>query len=249
VLEQLEANFYNNASTAFTSVQFAAAGYSNNVQTYLGIIAANENTHVAVLSAIITAYGGTPVQNCTYNFNALGVNAFSSIQNYLTYASALENVGVMAYDGAANTLTDTYLLQAAATIDMIEARHASFINSLLYPTNGSAPFPTATDTPMTPQQVYSMVTGLGIITSCGNQNISFPTPVNPVPAAAAPPAGNTTSSSSSTGSSNSSGSAPVLPTGPVYSSSGSQYNGASTVASAQWMIVTVVASAIVAMLL
>lgn len=255
VLEELEATFYNNASTAFTAAQFAAAGYSNNVQQYLGIIAGNENTHVAVLSAIITAYGGTPVQNCTYNFSALGVNAFSSIQNYLTYASALENVGVMAYDGAANTLTDTYLLQAAATIDMIEDRHAAFIATLLYPTNGSAPFPTALDTPMTPAQVYAMVTGLGIITSCGNQSISFPTAVNPVPSAVAPPAGNATassSSSSSTGSSNSSASAPVLPTGPYVSSTGSnnQYNGASTSASAQWMIATIVAaSAIVAMLL
>ena len=265
VLEELEANFYANASAAFTSADFVAAGINNtNVNTYLGIIAQNENTHVAVLSAIITAYGGVPVQNCSYNWNALGFNAFSSVQNYLQYASTLEGVGVQAYDGAANSLTDTYLLQAAATIDMIEARHVAFINTLLYQTNNSQAFPSATDTPLTPQAVYQLITSAGIITSCGNQTISFPAPVYPLPAVASasgasssstgspvvPPTGNFTSSSSS--SSVSGSTAPLVPTGPnniQSSSTAASPNGALATVSAQWVLPIVAAAAVLALTL
>ena len=235
ILEELEANFYNNASVSFTSADFQAATGNANAPTYLGIIAQNENTHVAVLSTIISAYGGVPVQNCTYNFSALGFNAFASVQNYLMYASMLEGVGVMAYDGAANTLTDTYLLQAAATIDMIEARHVAFINTLLYSTNTTYAFPTATDTPMTPAQVYALVTSAGIITSCGNQNISLPSVVYPVPAATTPTSNNGSSSTSSpfipvsNSSSSSTGSAaPVVQSGSSSSTGASVQAGSSS---------------------
>ena len=183
VLEQLEQTFYNKASTAFSAADFEAAGLTNNVVGYLGIIAANENTHVAVLTALINAYGGTPVTYCSYNFSALGYDAFSSVANYLAFASTVEGVGVRAYDGAANTLTDTYLLQAAGTIDLIEARHVAFINALLYKTDQTQAFPTATDSPLAPADVYALVTGAGIITSCGTQAIHLPVSVYPVPGA------------------------------------------------------------------
>ncbi|MCJ1296970.1 hypothetical protein MMC34_008539 [Xylographa carneopallida] len=226
VLEELEATFYNNASTAFTPADFTAAGLSSSVASYLAIIAANENTHVAVLSTLIAAYGGVPVQNCSYNFSALGFDAFSSVANYLKFASTVEGVGVMAYDGAANTLTDTYLLQAAATIDMIEARHVAFINSLLYSANTSQAFPTATDSPMTPAQVFALVTGAGIITSCGNQSINFPASVYPVPAAAAAAGGSSGSSSSS------SSTATVIPVNATSSTGSAVLGSSSSAASA-----------------
>ena len=197
ILEDLEATFYAQAGTAFTAQQYAAAGYASTVPTYLSIIAQNEALHVAVLSSVISAYGGVPVTNCTYNFSALGgVNAFSSIGAYLNYASIIEGTGVSAYDGAANTLTDSYLLQVAATIAMIEARHVAFINTILYPNNQTQAVPQAVDVALTPLQVMQTVVQAGLITSCPFVNVSNLQAVSALlPQIAQPyPTSNTTSS-------------------------------------------------------
>jgi len=162
-LELLESNFYNAAGALYNQASFTAAGLGAQFP-YFGIIGANENTHVAVLRSVISAYGGFPVSNCTYNFTT----ALSSFQNYLTYAAILENAGVQAYDGAANRLTDTTLQQVAATIAMIEARHAAFLNVYANTTlvNNTNAFPTSFDTPLVPSVVAPFVTSTGLIVSC-----------------------------------------------------------------------------------
>ena len=218
ILEELEATFYGMAGAAFTAAQFAAAGYNASVPAFLAIIAANENTHVSVLQATIAAYGGVPVQNCSYNFSALGFNAFSSIPNYLAYASTLESTGVQAYDGAANSLTDTYLLQVAGTIALIEARHTAFINAILSPNNQSTAFPSAVDPTMTPLQVLNLVVSLGIVTSCPGFNVSNPAQVAALlPQIVTPFPVNTTAAAG--GSSSSSTGVATAPTFANYSSS------------------------------
>ena len=129
------------------------------------MIEAHENTHVATLTAVISSRGGSPVPACTYNFTSI-----DSVLAYFETARILENTGVMAYDGAANTITDTTLQQVAATIVTVEARHAAFLNLA---NNGSA-FPDTFDTAMPPSAIITAVLATGLISSCSY------TPVGPV---------------------------------------------------------------------
>ena len=255
VLEDLEATFYSQAGNAFTAAQFTQAGYGQNVPTYLSLIAQNEAVHVQVLTQVIAAYGGVPVQNCTYNFSALGYSAFSSIQSYLQYASILEGTGVAAYDGAANTLTDSYLLQVAGSIALIEARHVSYINAVLYPTNQTAAVPLAVDVALTPAQVMAQVVQLGLITSCPFVNVSdFNAIAAILPQVAQPyPTANGTSTGTTLSNYSSSTAAPPLP--PVVvnvtSSTGSQSsnNSAAGVKVGSGLLVAVTAFAALSLVL
>ena len=161
-LENLEAAFYNAgvarfASTDFmnsTSAQVFGTKVTSNLFTYLTAIRDHENTHVATLSTVIKSLGGTPNPACTYNFG------YATADDFLKVAMALENTGVSAYDGAIALLTNPDLIQAAATIATVEARHASYLNLV----NGSIPFPNAFDMPMTMTQVLAIASQF--ITAC-----------------------------------------------------------------------------------
>ena len=75
-----------------------------------------------------------------YLVNALGSNArpkptFRALQQpnlaaFLTVASALENTGVGAYLGATPAISSSTLLAAAASVALVEARHAGYLNTL-----------------------------------------------------------------------------------------------------------------------
>ena len=153
-LENLEAAFYNTQLPRFASLDFSNTNYGSvfgskvigNIATYIGAIRDHENAHVAALKATITALGGTPVAACTYNFGVTNINDF------LMVAMALENTGVMAYDGAIAMITNPDVKQAGATIATVEARHASYLNVL----NGAIPFPSAFDTPKAKADVLAI---------------------------------------------------------------------------------------------
>ncbi len=104
---------------------------------YFNLIRDHEVTHVDTLVSVITSLGGTPVGACTYNFG------YRDVEGYVAVAQALENTGVMAYDGAIKLIENPDLQQAGATIATVEARHASYLNLL----NRTVPFPAAFDTP------------------------------------------------------------------------------------------------------
>lgn len=154
-LEHLEAAFYNQGAAQFSSKDFfkfgvtsnIGPGVSSNIGAYVELVRMHENTHVAALTQVITSLGGTPVGAGTYNF------PYSDVSGFLRIAMALENTGVSAYDGAIHFLADNPdLLTTGATIATVEARHAAYFNLL----NGVVPFPSAFDTPLTPQQVYQI---------------------------------------------------------------------------------------------
>jgi len=162
-LENLEAAFYNQFAGKFTASDYASSIYTpvfgtkinNNLVTYIGNIRDHENAHVTALKSTITALGGTPVSPCIYNFNSVtDVNAF------LSTALALENTGVMAYDGAISMVTSPDLKQAAASIAAVEARHASYLGFL----NGVLPFGAAYDTPKSKADVLAIASTY--ISSC-----------------------------------------------------------------------------------
>jgi Ferritin-like domain len=161
-LENLEAAFYVQGLARFTATDFASGNntpvfgskINGNVLTYIGAIRDHEVTHVATLKTTITSLGGTPVAPCVYSF---GVN---NVNDFLTTAMALENTGVMAYDGAIALITNPDVKQAAATIATVEARHASYLNVL----NGAIPFPAAFDTPKSMADILAIAGQF--ITSC-----------------------------------------------------------------------------------
>jgi hypothetical protein len=99
---------------------------------------------------VINDLGGTPVQEAEYDFG------YGNDPNeFLGVAATLENVGVAAYDGAAQFLSTPALITAAGTIVAIEARHASYLNLV----TGEVPFPDAFETPMTPEEVLNAAGG------------------------------------------------------------------------------------------
>ena len=163
-LENFEAAFYNITLTTFGAAAFAAAGQPSYVFPYLQLIAAHEALHAATLSMVIAGRGGLPVPVCAYNFSSV-----TSVAALLATAGVLENTGVMAYDGAANSITDTALQTVAAQIATVESRHASFLNLL----NGAVPFPMVQDNGTAPSLIIAAVVATGFI-KCGY------TPVGPV---------------------------------------------------------------------
>ena len=161
-LENLEAAFYVQGLARFGASDFNNSLYTpvfgskinGNVLTYVQAIRDHELAHVSALVSTITSLGGTPAAACTYNF---GVN---NVNDFLMVAMALENTGVMAYDGAIAMITNPDVKQAAATIATVEARHASYLNVL----NGQIPFPAAFDTPKSRAEILAIAGQF--ITSC-----------------------------------------------------------------------------------
>lgn len=118
-LEFLEAEFYKqgNAKNLLKGTE----------AEYVKRIGADEAAHVDALSATITKLGGTPVASPKVDFK----DAFDTKEKYLTTAHVFENLGVSAYLGAAGSIKDKAVLQAAAGIFGVEARHAAVIGNLL----------------------------------------------------------------------------------------------------------------------
>lgn len=163
-LEHLEATFYTEGLQRFSrgnitgSRALVQLGGRNRSQVYdyLQLIRDHEITHVQALTSVVQSLGGTPVPACTYNFET---TAFTSVERFLAVAQALENTGVMAYDGAIHllngTTSGTYpndLLTVGATIATVEARHAAYLNLV----NGDVPFPQPFDTPKLPSEICAI---------------------------------------------------------------------------------------------
>lgn len=161
-LEHLEANFYVEGLERFDNRDFRmskkikglGAKTGDTVREYLYLIRDHEVVHVTTLQQVIQSLGGTPVAPCTYNFG------YTNLDQFLAVAQALENTGVMAYDGAIASIESPDLQTAGATIATVEARHASYLNLV----NGEVPFPAAFDTPKTMAEILAIASQF--IVSC-----------------------------------------------------------------------------------
>lgn len=118
-LEYLESAFYKQGN--------AANLLSGTEATYLQKIGSDEDYHVTALTATIKKLGGTPVAAPGVDFGS----SFDSRTNFLTTSFTFENEGVGAYLGAAGYIKDKAILQAAAGIFGVEARHAAVVANLL----------------------------------------------------------------------------------------------------------------------
>lgn len=141
-LEHLEYAFYRDGVGLFT---FGDDSRGASIDDNLAAIRDHEGEHVTTLIQVITDLKGEPVVEAKYDFG----DAYTDPAAFLATAMALENTGVMAYDGAGQFLKNPDLLTAAGTIVAVEARHASYLNLI----NGQVPFPAPFETPWTKEQV------------------------------------------------------------------------------------------------
>jgi len=150
-LEHLENAFYRDGLDQFDDASFEEAGFVPEVRERLVEIGDHEQEHVDTLTQVISDLGGEPVDEGEYLFD----DAFADVTTFLGTAQVFENTGVSAYQGAAQYLIENdELLTAALNIHSVEARHAAYLNGL----NGVTPFPAATDTPLSPDEVVVAIT-------------------------------------------------------------------------------------------
>ncbi|WEK05878.1 MAG: ferritin-like domain-containing protein [Candidatus Devosia phytovorans] len=125
-LEQLEAAFYTQVlDTPFGEMQV-------NDQRILTQIRDHEIAHRDFLKK---ALGGNAIPGLEVDFSAVD---FSSRRSVLTTADVFENLGVAAYNGAGQLISNPDYLVAAGSIVSIEARHAAAIADLLKPFSAEA---------------------------------------------------------------------------------------------------------------
>ncbi len=120
-LEQLEAAFYTRVKTSFPDADMD--GHEQNV---LRQVWAHEVIHAAFFKA---ALGAHAIPALTPNFSAVNFRDRTSV---LTTARTFEDLGVAAYNGAAQFLASASYLTLAGKIVSVEARHAAAIRGLLF---------------------------------------------------------------------------------------------------------------------
>ncbi len=143
-LEYLEAAAYKAINDAGVLTGRAA--------TYFKLFGQQEQDHVNALLATIPKLGGTPVTSPAFNFSSVPTTAAEIVKFFQT----VEAVGVSAYLGAAGSIKNLDVLEAALSIHAVEAEHAAALADLVAPgTNLFAPSPF--ETPRTPDEVLAIV--------------------------------------------------------------------------------------------
>ncbi len=152
-LEFLEAEFYRQGNGKNL--------LSGKEAQYLETVGADEDAHVAAITDTINKIGGTPVEAPGVDF----ADSFDSRKKFLTTSHVFENLGVSAYLGAAGFIKDKAILQAAAGIFGVEARHAAVVGNLLGLKPEGGVYMGANETPLTKDEVLAaaepFLTGAG----------------------------------------------------------------------------------------
>ncbi len=126
-LEQLEADFYTRVVDNFSGSNFNAGE-----QTLMADIRNHEVIHRDFFK---TALGSNASFTLATTYGGLN---FKDRNSVLATARTFEDLGVAAYNGAAQYLTDVNNLLVAGKIVSVEARHASAIRELLNARENSA---------------------------------------------------------------------------------------------------------------
>ncbi|HUZ58325.1 MAG TPA: ferritin-like domain-containing protein [Hanamia sp.] len=120
-LEQLEAAFY----TQIISAPYS--GISAMEKSYLTDIMYHEIAHREFFKA---ALGTGAIQSLQVNFSSID---FTSRTSVLGTAQAFEDLGVSAYNGAGQLISNPDYLALAGKIVSVEARHAAWIRGMITP--------------------------------------------------------------------------------------------------------------------
>jgi len=159
-LEHLENRFYADGLSQFDDAAFTTAGFQGWVRGRITQIAAHEAAHVAFLQS---ALGSGATSECTYSF------PYTDPTSFVALAVALEGIGVAAYTGTTQLLTDKSTITAASSILAVESKHQAWLASAVE--KGSA-WNTAFETPLDVDQVYTLAASF--ITSCPSSNPALP---------------------------------------------------------------------------
>ncbi|MBW3636919.1 MAG: ferritin-like domain-containing protein [Armatimonadetes bacterium] len=124
LLEHLEAEFYARVVAADQARSFLQGRQKVAAVT----LARDEAAHVINVTEMITKLGGAPIEKPQFQFPA---NVFLSPIAFLQVSVELEENGVGAYLGAAPMVANKDVLNFAASIYGIEARHTGWIRFLL----------------------------------------------------------------------------------------------------------------------
>ncbi|WP_049970637.1 ferritin-like domain-containing protein [Haladaptatus cibarius] len=150
-LEHLEATFYAKGLEDFSDDELMHADLGcdicdsqrEKIPEQVRVVGEHEAAHVDQITKVIEQLGGEPVEQAEYDFG------YETPAQFLKVAKALENTGVAAYAGAAPSIKNDKILQAAVSIHSVEARHAASFNAL----NGVSPYPNAFDEAKTMEEV------------------------------------------------------------------------------------------------
>lgn len=159
-LEHLENRFYADGLAQFDDAAFTSAGLQSWVRGRVAQIAAHEASHVAFLQS---ALGSAATSECTYSF------PYTDPASFIALATVLEGVGVAAYTGATQLLTNKTTITAASSILAVEARHQSWLESAVEHGSG---WNTGFETPLDVDQVFTLASSF--ITSCPSSNPALP---------------------------------------------------------------------------
>lgn len=140
-LEQLEADFYTKVVAAFSASNLSAAE-----KLVLQDIKYHEVLHRELFKSVLGTTNGFTLTT-TYP----GVN-FNDRLSVLNTAKTFEDLGVAAYNGAAQYIASVDNLTLAGKIVSVEARHAAAIRDLINPKSGDFA-PTSFDDAFRPSKV------------------------------------------------------------------------------------------------
>lgn len=120
-LEQLEAAFYTQvaANASFTSI------FNADEQALLKDIRDHEIAHREFFKAALSS---SAIISLEVDFSSIN---FGNRTSVLATAKAFEDLGVSAYNGAGNLITNGDYLVLAGKIVSVEARHAAYIRDLI----------------------------------------------------------------------------------------------------------------------
>jgi rubrerythrin len=172
-LEHLENAFYRDGLDEFSDDELMDADaldpfgdeVREMVPDYLRTVGDHEAAHVTAITDTINALGGTPVEEATYDFG------YETPSEFFGVAKALENTGVAAYAGAAPTVDNDDVFNAAISIHSVEARHAAFLNEV----NGTIPFPNVVDEPKSMEEVKAIASQFIVEEPAASEStISYP---------------------------------------------------------------------------
>jgi len=118
-LEQLEAAFYT---------KVIQSQYSGITATEVALLTDIRDHEIAHREFFKAALGPSAIKALEVNFAAIDFGSRSSV---LTAAQTFEDLGVSAYNGAGQLITNPDYLLLAGKIVSVEARHAAYIRDLL----------------------------------------------------------------------------------------------------------------------
>ncbi len=118
-LEQLEAAFY---------IRVIASPYSGITTAEASLLTDIRDHEIAHREFFKAALGSSAIGNLEVNFSSIDFTSRSSV---LGAAKAFEDLGVTAYNGAGQLISDVNYLALAGKIVSVEARHAAYIREII----------------------------------------------------------------------------------------------------------------------